>query len=180
MIAGCVPDAVFECDEASMLNVKVDSMERYKKDKSGNVLKDSEGRPVSADFVYVEEPVSGRFGMQSYSYHTQRVTLDIYFCKFEPMHNDAYRGDTEHSKSNPTLVRLALKEEIEETEVRPFIAALAASGYAKRFPGMLDSVRVFYPSPRFDANEVSVGVEIELTESWCPDDYNRPRPLTTE
>ena len=39
------PLAVFECDQARMLNVKVDTMERF--------VTDSDGNRVSSDFVYV-------------------------------------------------------------------------------------------------------------------------------
>ena len=80
------PLAVFECDQARMLNVKVDTMERF--------VTDSDGNRVSSDFVYVEEPTTGYYDTPYQGYPTQRTIMQVYFCKFEPMANDAYKGDT--------------------------------------------------------------------------------------
>jgi hypothetical protein len=157
------PLAVFECDQARMLNVKVDTMERFVTDSGGN--------RVSSDFVYVEEPTTGYYDTPYRGYPTQRTIMQVYFCKFEPMANDAYKGDTKFSKNSPTIGRLELKNQIEEQMVRPFLYLLKNSQLVKQFPEIMSTVRVLYPSPRFDANEVSVGLEFTFKQDWCIDMY---------
>lgn len=165
------PLAVFECDQARMLNVKVDTMERF--------VTDSDGNRVSSDFVYVEEPTTGYYDTPYRGYPTQRTIMQIYFCKFEPMANDAYKGDTKFSKNSPTIGRLELKSQIEEQMVRPFLYLLKTSQLVKQYPEIMNTVRVLYPSSRFDANEVSVGLEFTFKQDWCIDLYQDKiwRPL---
>ena len=165
------PLAVFECDQARMLNVKVDTMERF--------VTDSDGNRVSSDFVYVEEPTTGYYDTPYRGYPTQRTIMQIYFCKFEPMANDAYKGDTKFSKNSPTIGRLELKNQIEEQMVRPFLYLLKNSQLVKQYPDIMNTVRVLYPSPRFDANEVSVGLEFTFKQDWCIELYKNKiwRPL---
>lgn len=165
------PLAVFECDQARMLNVKVDTMERF--------VTDSDGNRVSSDFVYVEEPTTGYYDTPYRGYPTQRTIMQVYFCKFEPMANDAYKGDTKFSKNSPTVGRLELKSQIEEQMVRPFLYLLKTSQLVKQFPEIMSTVRVLYPSPRFDANEVSVGLEFTFKQDWCIELYKNKiwRPL---
>lgn len=165
------PLAVFECDQARMLNVKVDTMERFVTDLDGN--------RVSSDFVYVEEPTTGYYDTPYRGYPTQRTIMQVYFCKFEPMANDAYKGDTKFSKNSPTIGRLELKNQIEEQMVRPFLYLLKNSQLVKQFPEIMSTVRVLYPSPRFDANEVSVGLEFTFKQDWCIESYKDKiwRPL---
>lgn len=157
------PLAVFECDQARMLNVKVDTMERF--------VTDSDGNRVSSDFVYVEEPTTGYYDTPYRGYPTQRTIMQVYFCKFEPMANDVYKGDTKFSKNSPTIGRLELKNQIEEQMVRPFLYLLKNSQLVKQSPEIMSTVRVLYPSPRFDANEVSVGLEFTFKQDWCIDMY---------
>ena len=157
------PMAVFECDQARMLNVKADTMERF--------VTDSDGNRVSSDFVYVEEPTTGYYDTPYRGYPTQRTIMQVYFCKFEPMANDAYKGDTKFSKNSPTVGRLELKSQIEEQMVRPFLYLLKTSQLVKQYPEIMNTVRVLYPSPRFDANEVSVGLEFTFKQDWCIDMY---------
>lgn len=165
------PLAVFECDQARMLNVKVDTMERF--------VTDSDGNRTSSDFVYVEEPTTGYYDTPYRGYPTQRTIMQVYFCKFEPMANDAYKGDTKFSKNSPTVGRLELKSQIEEQMVRPFLYLLKTSQLVKQYPEIMNTVRVLYPSPRFDANEVSVGLEFTFKQDWCIDMYQDKiwRPL---
>lgn len=165
------PLAVFECDQARMLNVKVDTMERF--------VTDSDGNRTSSDFVYVEEPTIGYYDTPYRGYPTQRTIMQVYFCKFEPMANDAYKGDTKFSKNSPTVGRLELKSQIEEQMVRPFLYLLKTSQLVKQYPEIMNTVRVLYPSPRFDANEVSVGLEFTFKQDWCIDMYQDKiwRPL---
>ena len=165
------PLAVFECDQARMLNVKVDTMERF--------VTDSDGNRVSSDFVYVEEPTTGYYDTPYRGYPTQRTIMQVYFCKFEPMANDAYKGDTKFSKNSPTVGRLELKSQIEEQMVRPFLYLLKTSQLVKQYPEIMNTVRVLYPSARFDANEVSVGLEFTFKQDWCIEPYKDKiwRPL---
>lgn len=165
------PLAVFECDQARMLNVKVDTMERF--------VTDSDGNQTSSDFVYVEEPTTGYYDTPYRGYPTQRTIMQVYFCKFEPMANDAYKGDTKFSKNSPTIGRLELKNQIEEQMVRPFLYLLKNSQLVKQYPDIMNTVRVLYPSSRFDANEVSVGLEFTFKQDWCLDAYKDKiwRPL---
>lgn len=157
------PLAVFECDQARMLNVKVDTMERF--------VTDSDGNRVSSDFVYVEEPTTGYYDTPYRGYPTQRTIMQVYFCKFEPMANDAYKGDTKFSQNSPTIGRLELKNQIEEQMVRPFLYLLKTSQLVKQYPEIMNTVRVLYPSSRFDANEVSVGLEFTFKQDWCIEPY---------
>lgn len=165
------PLAVFECDQARMLNVKVDTMERF--------VTDSDGNRVSSDFVYVEEPTTGYYDTPYMGYPTQRTIMQVYFCKFEPMANDAYKGDTKFSKNSPTVGRLELKSQIEEQMVRPFLYLLKTSQLVKQYPEIMNTIRVLYPSARFDANEVSVGLEFTFKQDWCIELYKNKiwRPL---
>lgn len=165
------PRAVFECDQARMLNVKVDTMERF--------VTDSDGNRVSSDFVYVEEPTTGYYDTPYRGYPTQRTIMQVYFCKFEPMANDAYKGNTKFSKNSPTIGRLELKNQIEEQMVRPFLYLLKNSQLVKQYPEIMNTVRVLYPSSRFDANEVSVGLEFTFKQDWCIELYKDKiwRPL---
>lgn len=165
------PLAVFECDQARMLNVKVDTMERF--------VTDSDGNRVSSDFVYVEEPTTGYYDTPYRGYPTQRTIMQVYFCKFEPMANDAYKGDTKFSQNSPTIGRLELKSQIEEQMVRPFLYLLKTSQLVKQYPEIMNTVRVLYPSSRFDANEVSVGLEFTFKQDWCIELYKDKiwRPL---
>lgn len=165
------PRAVFECDQARMLNVKADTMERF--------VTDSDGNQVSSDFVYVEEPTTGYYDTPYRGYPTQRTIMQVYFCKFEPMANDAYKGDTKFSKNSPTVGRLELKSQIEEQMVRPFLYLLKTSQLVKQYPEIVNTVRVLYPSARFDANEVSVGLEFTFKQDWCIESYKDKiwRPL---
>lgn len=167
------PLAVFECDQARMLNVKVDTMERF--------VTDSDGNRVSSDFVYVEEPTTGYYDIPYRGHQKQRTIMQIYFCKFEPMANDAYKGDTKFSQNSPTIGRLELKNQIEEQMVRPFLYFLKTSELGLRHPEIFNTIRIMYPSPRFDVNEVSVGLELTVTQEWCLDAYKpippEPKPV---
>ena len=165
------PLAVFECDQARMLNVKVDTMERF--------ITDSDGNRVSSDFVYVEEPTTGYYDIPYGGHQKQRTIMQIYFCKFEPMANDAYKGDTKFSQNSPTIGRLELKNQIEEQMVRPFLYLLKTSELGLRHPEIFNTIRILYPSPRFDANEVSVGLEFTFKQDWCIELYKNKiwRPL---
>lgn len=167
MLQDLAPGAVFECDQARMLNVKVDTMPRFETGLNGEVIKDSKGNPVSTTFIYIEEPTQGYYDIPYRGHQRQRLPLMIYFCKFEPMGNDAYKGDTPFSTESKTTSRLILRDELERTLVRPFLLRLKTSRLGMLYPEMMSTVRIVYPSARFDANEVSVGIELTTYSDWC-------------
>lgn len=167
MLQDLAPGAVFECDQARMLNVKVDTMPRFETGLNGEVIKDSNGNPVSTTFIYIEEPLQGYYDIPYRGHQRQRLPLMIYFCKFEPMGNDAYKGDTPFSAESKTTSRLLLRDELERTLVRPFLLRLKTSQLGMLYPEMMNTVRIVYPSARFDANEVSVGIELTVYSDWC-------------
>lgn len=167
MLQDLAPGAVFECDQARMLNVKVDTMPRFETGLNGEVIKDSKGNPVSTTFIYIEEPTQGYYDIPYRGHQRQRLPLMIYFCKFEPMGNDAYKGDTPFSTESKTTSRLILRDELERTLVRPFLRRLKTSRLGMLYPEMMNTVRIVYPSARFDANEVSVGIELTVYSDWC-------------
>lgn len=167
MLQDLAPGAVFECDQARMLNVKVDTMPRFETGLNGDVIKDSKGNPVSTTFIYIEEPTQGYYDIPYRGHQRQRLPLMIYFCKFEPMGNDAYKGDTPFSTESKTTSRLILRDELERTLVRPFLLRLKTSRLGMLYPEMMNTVRIVYPSARFDANEVSVGIELTTYSDWC-------------
>lgn len=167
MLQDLAPGAVFECDQARMLNVKVDTMPRFETGLNGEVIKDSKGNPVSTTFIYIEEPLQGYYDIPYRGHQRQRLPLMIYFCKFEPMGNDAYKGDTPFSAESKTTSRLILRDELERTLVRPFLRRLKTSRLGMLYPEMMNTVRIVYPSARFDANEVSVGIELTTYSDWC-------------
>lgn len=167
MLQDLAPGAVFECDQARMLNVKVDTMPRFETGLNGEVIKDSKGNPVSTTFIYIEEPTQGYYDIPYRGHQRQRLPLMIYFCKFEPMGNDAYKGDTPFSAESETTSRLILRDELERTIVRPFLLRLKTSQLGMLYPEMMNTVRIVYPSARFDANEVSVGIELTIYSDWC-------------
>lgn len=167
MLQDLAPGAVFECDQARMLNVKVDTMPRFETGLNGEVIKDSNGNPVSTTFIYIEEPTQGYYDIPYRGHQRQRLPLMIYFCKFEPMGNDAYKGDTPFSAESKTTSRLLLRDELERTLVRPFLLRLKTSRLGMLYPEMMNTVRIVYPSARFDANEVSVGIELTTYSDWC-------------
>jgi hypothetical protein len=167
MLQDLAPGAVFECDQARMLNVKVDTMPRFETGLNGEVIKDSNGNPVSTTFIYIEEPTQGYYDIPYRGHQRQRLPLMIYFCKFEPMGNDAYKGDTPFSAESKTTSRLILRDELERTLVRPFLLRLKTSRLGMLYPEMMNTVRIVYPSARFDANEVSVGIELTTYSDWC-------------
>lgn len=152
MVKSICPDAIFEYDEASMMNVKADGIER---DKS---------------FVYVEELRQSR--IERRKYRNVRITpVDIYFCRFEPLQNDAGHGDTPHSqaaKEKKTVARQAIRDCIENECVLPVIERI--NTVMKEYSPVFN---LRYPIPRFDANEVGVMLEVTITDYICLDFWKR-------
>ena len=171
MAEAVAPNAVFECDEARMINVKIDTVTRKTTVMQGGVEKE-----VSNSFIYIDEPMYAYYDIPRAYYQKQRTPVQIYFCKFEEMHASAFPGTSEYSANEGGNYRIPLRDEIEETMVRPFLYRLRESELAKRHPAMIETIRVLYPRPRFDANEVSVGLEITFFEDWCLDGYRPEQP----
>lgn len=148
------PDCIFEFEEARMINVKIDTVTRDKM------------------FVYLEEPTQGTILMDNYHRTRQTTLFRLYFCKFEEMHNDNWAGDSIwNEKADITIHRQTIRDSLEDTMVRPLISVLRKSWVGTRFPDAFNSIRVLYPRPRFDANEVSVGLEFTIQDPWCLDNY---------
>ena len=148
LIKQIAPDVVFEYDEASMVNVKIDDVERDK------------------TFAYIEEVETSRIVADA-GRPARRITpLSIYFCRFEPFQNDAGHGDTRHSQQaaeKMTPTRQSIRDELETSVVLPFISRVLTT----RQRGYTPTITINYPPARFDANEVPIEVTIEFTEYIC-------------
>lgn len=121
----------FEYEESSMMNVKADD---YKRGDS---------------FVYVEEFRQGRITEGRYGGKSKEMKLQIYFCKFCELHNDARQ-------------REKLREQILADIVYPFIDGYKKAGYED-----VSEWGIYYPLPRFDGNEVSVMLEFMAAMPVC-------------
>lgn len=121
----------FEYEESSMMNVRADD---YKRGDS---------------FVYVEEFRQGRITEMRYGGKIKEMKLQIYFCKFCELHNNA-------------IEREKLREKILTDIVYPFI-----NGYKKAGYGNVAEWGIYYPLPRFDGNEVSVMLEFTAAMPIC-------------
>jgi len=153
LIKQIAPDVVFEYDEASMVNVKIDDVQRDK------------------TFVYIEEVETSRIVADT-GRPARRITpLSIYFCRFEPFQNDAGHGDTRHSQEAAgkiTPARQAIRDDLETSVVLPFIARVLST----RQRGYTPTITINYPPARFDANEVPIEVTIEFNEYLCIEYWN--------
>lgn len=148
LIKQIAPDVVFEYDEASMVNIKIDDVQRDK------------------TFAYIEEVETSRIVADA-GRPARRITpLSIYFCRFEQFQNDAGHGDTRHSKQaaeKTTPSRQQIRDELETSVVLPFIARVLSTRQRWYTP----TITINYPPARFDANEVPIEVTIEFTEYIC-------------
>lgn len=146
-------DILFEYDDLNFINVKMDTVRR------------------DQIIVYVEEIPQRYYNIPYRGRESVTTTFVVYFCSFEKMHNDAYKGTTPFSDNHGGVTRLFIRDSLEEQALRPFLAAFKSSVIWKRYPNVLESTRVLYPYPRFDANEVSVGVEMTIREDVCLKKY---------
>lgn len=148
LIKQIAPDVVFEYDEASMVNVKIDDVQRDK------------------TFAYIEEVETSRIAADV-GRPARRITpLSIYFCRFEPFQNDAGDGNVQvdqEATENNTLVRQQIRDELETSVVLPFISRVLSTRQREYTP----TITINYPPARFDANEVPIEVTIEFTEYIC-------------
>lgn len=153
LIKAIAPQAIFEYDEASMMNIKADDVRR------------------TQTLVYIEEISTSRIEPAKY-YYTRTTPVYIYFCRFEPFQNDAYLGDTRHSQqaSGRTVPRQSIRDEIETGIVLPFIASVR--GWFARL-GIRPTYTLDYPPPRFDAHEVSVRLTVNISQFICLDQWEK-------
>ena len=105
--------------------------------------------------VYFEEY---RRGWYTLPYFNQKTTVaELYFCKSGPMHDDGFN-------------REKLRLEIEAEAVKPFLKLLRDTDWLQRngiYFSEIKKVDFFTPPPRFDANEVSIMLQFELTLLSC-------------
>lgn len=118
----------------------------YEESKMMNVKVDELQK--TASFAYIEEFVQGKyvnkFGQKKV------MKMQIYFCKFTELQCNA-------------IDKERLRSTIESEIVEPFMRQYNESG-------LFDKVEVFtiyYPFPRFDANEVSVMLEFDCSTRKC-------------
>ena len=100
-------------------------------------------------FAYIEEYRQGYYSIRGYQ-QTRTTRIQIYFCKFVDFQDNA-------------INRELMREAIEEEAVLPFIARMNEDNNFKQ----IERFDVGTPLPRFDANEVSIKLEFDLTSTIC-------------
>ena len=121
----------------------------YEESKMMNVKADN--YKAGDSFVYIEEFISGRYVKEKF-FKTKTMKMQIYFCKFTQFQVDA-------------SVREGLRNTIEAELVEPFMKEFEESNLF--IDANLTNWNVYYPFPRFDANEVSVMLEFECKTRRC-------------
>lgn len=119
----------------------------YEESKMMNIKVDE--LKVSDSFVYIEEFISGKYTQEKF-FKSKSMKMQIYFCKFSEFQCDAIDRQTK-------------RDLIEEEIIEPFMQKYKESG-------LFDEVQawnIFYPFPRFDANEVSVMLEFDCKVKRC-------------
>ena len=105
--------------------------------------------PYGQTFAYIEEFRHGEYGTTGYRKH-KTTRVELWFCHFCPMHGSARE-------------REALRAEIENTLILPFIAA-----YGKETRLLQPETWKWYaPPPRFDANEVAIMLQFDYKTLSC-------------
>ena len=100
-------------------------------------------------FAYIEEYRQGYYSIRGYQ-QTRTTRIQIYFCKFVDFQDNA-------------INRELMREAIEEEAVLPFIAKMNEDTNFKQ----IERFDIATPLPRFDANEVSIKLEFDLTSTIC-------------
>ena len=118
-------------EEAHMMNIKVDELQ------------------PSDSFVYIEEFLRGQYLQEKYI-KAKVLQMQLYFCKFTEMQNDAD-------------ARQLLRDQIEAEIVLPFMDKYEKSNLF----GAVGKWNIYYPLPRWDANEVSIMLEFECKMQIC-------------
>ena len=118
-------------EEAHMMNAKADELQR------------------NDSFVYIEEFLRGQYLQEKYI-KARVLQMQLYFCKFTDMHNDA-------------IERQSLRDQIEAEIVLPFMDKYEKSNLF----APVERWNIYYPLPRWDANEVSVMLEFGCKTPIC-------------
>ena len=100
-------------------------------------------------FAYIEEYRQGYYSFRGYQ-RTRTIRMQIYFCKFVDFQDNA-------------INRELMREKIEEEAVLPFITMMNENDNFKQ----IERFDIGAPLPRFDANEVSIKLEFDLTWAIC-------------
>ena len=100
-------------------------------------------------FAYIEEYRQGYYSFRGYQ-RTRTTRIQIYFCKFVDFQDNA-------------INRELMREKIEEEAVLPFITMMNENDNFKQIERFDNGT----PLPRFDANEVSIKLEFDLTSTIC-------------
>jgi len=100
-------------------------------------------------FAYIEEYRQGYYSFRGYK-KTRTTRIQIYFCKFVDFQDNA-------------INRELMREKIEEEAVLPFITRMNENDNFKQ----IERFDIGTPLPRFDANEVSIKLEFDLTSTIC-------------
>ena len=100
-------------------------------------------------FAYIEEYRQGYYSFRGFQ-RTRTTRMQIYFCKFVDFQDNA-------------INRELMREKIEEEAVIPFISKMNENDTFKQ----IERFDIATPLPRFDANEVSVRLEFDLTSTIC-------------
>ena len=131
IIKSANPYYVIHFEESSMMNIKVDEIDE------------------SESFCYIEEYTESRYFKEGYV-KKKSTRVQIYFCKFTELHNDAIK-------------RECLRSEIESEIVKPFMAKYNESTVFKK----VDNFTCRSILPRFNANEISLMLEFDIIQTIC-------------
>lgn len=146
------PTYVFMHEEADMINVKADGLERGDR------------------FVYVEAVRTGAYVRNRVGVKSKTFTVRVFFCRFTNFGNDMRetvipggRVSSREKKNEEILTSI-------ETEiVAPFVDLLDTPDAMRRLTlGQAWQRLPFqYPPSRYDGNELSVMIEFTAIEPMC-------------
>ena len=146
------PEYVFMHEEADMINVKIDGLDRGRK------------------FVYVEAVRTGAYARNRFGARSRTLNIRIFFCQFTAFGNDMRTtilpgGRVSSNGKKNEEVLTAIEAEI----VRPFIDLLDTPESLKRLTSGQPWQRIpfQYPPSRYDGNELSVMLEFAAIEPIC-------------
>ena len=100
-------------------------------------------------FAYIEEYRQGYYSFRGYK-KTRTIRIQIYFCKFVDFQDNA-------------INREMMRAKIEAEAVLPFVERMNENDNFKQ----IERFDISTPLPRFDANEVSIKLEFDLTSTIC-------------
>lgn len=137
-------------EESSMMNVIADYF-KYQSDSSFFIERDNIILPDPfLGFAYIEEFTKGSYGLQNSFWNGKTTQIQIWFCKFTQLHENA-------------IERGKLRAQIEKEVVLPFIDEFNLEKIFRP----VEIWNWYTPPPRFDANEVSIMLEANVIEINC-------------